>query len=162
MGEKVDDAVGWDGVAGCAQAAAGPFAGVLGPQPVGGDFAERGVLDAVDDGVGVVGAAFAGVEPVDFEDLELQRDGQAVLGASGAQADEYLAVLLHGAVGGGLQAVDVLATVGVGERGPLGPEGVERGGGGGQAARCYSGADDVGYEGVEAATDVRDVLYQGA
>jgi hypothetical protein len=47
------------------------------------------------------------VEPVDLQHLDLQRHGQAVFGAAGAQADQHFAVLLHGAVGQGLQAVKV-------------------------------------------------------
>ena len=60
------------------------------------------------------------VEPVDFQHLDLQRHGQAVFKAAGAQANEDFSILLHGAVGHGLQTVEVGLSIGVGNLWPIG------------------------------------------
>ncbi|MEY2689932.1 MAG: hypothetical protein RL375_4132 [Pseudomonadota bacterium] len=76
--EEVDDAVGGNALALRAQASGqdAGVAGVLVPEPVADDAAKNVVFDAVDDLVGPGGAVLAaGVEPVDFKQLQLQGDG---------------------------------------------------------------------------------------
>src|SRR5450830_755619 len=120
------------------------------------------VLNAVDDGVGTVAAHLGAVEPVDFQQLELQGHRQAIAGASGSQAHQHLAVLLHGPVRGRLQAAQIAHAIGVGDLGPLLPKGGDALGVFAQAARVDAGADDVGDHRAEAPRDVGCVLDQGA
>ncbi len=115
--EQVQNLAGWHQPA-AATAYALLVAGVLVVEPIALHAADGVVLHAIDDDAALAALAdralAVAVKPVDLKQLDLQRYAQAIAGAARAAADQHLAVDLHRAVSGGLEAVEIVNAIGIG------------------------------------------------
>ena len=127
----VQDLGGGDGTGGAEDRAGAQErrAGMLREEPVGGAPADGVKLDALDDPAPARrrDAVLQAVQDVGLEDLELERDRQAVLGAAPTATDEHLARFDDGPHDLLLEAREVEAAVGV-AGGRVRPGGPARGG----------------------------------
>ncbi|MNY03062.1 hypothetical protein D3C86_1356630 [compost metagenome] len=159
--EVVDDAFGRNELA-CRPAPREDdrFAGMLVEEVVARDLSDCVVGDPLDDVVAVDAPHAAVVEPIDFKQLELNRNRQAIGGPTIPDPHHHLAVTLRRLVRKQHQAIDIEPAIRIGKRRPFLP--------GCRVlftvlpSRDDPGSDDVRAVRPEALRDVGHVLLQRA
>ena len=159
--EQMNDVGCWHALALRLLAAqAGVVTWMLRPQPVRNGGAQGIVFDTVDHVVTTNDAGARTIEPIDFQQLELQRYRQVVRRAARTQPDQHFAVRLHSLIRGCLQAVVIVTAVSVAHLHPALEQRVDGLGLGAGGARHDTGADGGRYQALEAGGDIGHVLYQ--